>query len=71
MKLAVLQQQQHLLATAPQLIPLVLEVADGPEICTDCLKSKEIDGMMEGTTQKSLTELYGRIATKTEKKRPS
>jgi hypothetical protein len=48
-RLAVLQQQQYLLATAPQLIPLFeLQVADGPDICPDCLKSKEIDGTMEG-----------------------
>jgi hypothetical protein len=48
-RFAVLQQQQHLLATAPQLIPLVeLQVADGPDICTDCLKLQEIDGTMEG-----------------------
>jgi hypothetical protein len=41
LKLAVLQQQQHLLATAPQLIPLFeLHVADGPDICTDCLASE-------------------------------
>jgi hypothetical protein len=46
---ALLQQQQHLLDTAPQLIPLVeLQVADGPDICTDCLKSNEIDVAMEG-----------------------
>ena len=48
-RLAVLQQQQHLLATALQLVPLFeLQVADGPDICTDCLKSKEIDVTMEG-----------------------
>lgn len=45
LRLAVLQQKQHLVATAPQLVPLFeLEVADGPDICPDCLKSKEIDG---------------------------
>jgi hypothetical protein len=50
----VLQQQQYLLATVPQLIPLFeLQVADGPEICTDCLKSKEIDGTIEVATDKS------------------
>ncbi len=49
LKLAVLQQKQYLLATAPQLIPLFdLQVADGPDICIECLKSKEIDGTMEG-----------------------
>lgn len=54
LRLAVLQQQQYLLATAPQLMPLFeLHVADGPDICTDCLKSKGIDGMMEGATEKS------------------
>jgi len=48
-RLAMLQQQQHLLDTAPQLIPLVeLQFADGPDICTDCLKSKEIDITMDG-----------------------
>ena len=46
---AVLQQQQYLLATAPQLVPLFeLQVADGPEICTDCLNAKEVDDTMEG-----------------------
>lgn len=47
LRLAVLQQQEHLLAMAPQLIPLVeIKVADGPDICTDC--AKEIDATMEG-----------------------
>ena len=46
---AVLEQQQYLLAIAPQSIPLVeLQVADGPDICIDCLKSNEIDVTMEG-----------------------
>jgi hypothetical protein len=46
---AVLEQQQYLLAIAPQSIPLVeLQVADGPDICTDCLKLNEIDVTMEG-----------------------
>jgi hypothetical protein len=46
---AVLQQQQYLLATAPQLVPLFeLQVADGPEICIDCLNAKEVDDTMEG-----------------------
>jgi hypothetical protein len=53
LRLAVLQQQQYLLATAPQRMLFELHVADGPDICTDCLKSKEIDGMMEGATEKS------------------
>jgi hypothetical protein len=48
LRLAVLQQQQDLLATAPQVFQFKLNVADGPEICPDCLKSKEIDGTMEG-----------------------
>ena len=48
-RLALLEQQRHLLATAPQLVPLFeLEVADGPEICTDCLNAKEVDDTMEG-----------------------
>lgn len=46
-RLAVLQQRQYLLATAPRLVPLFeLQVADGPDICTDC--AKEIDATMEG-----------------------
>jgi hypothetical protein len=46
---AVLQQQLYLLAIAPRPIPLVeLQVADGPDICTYCLKSNEIDVAMEG-----------------------
>ncbi len=54
LRLAVLKQQQYLLATAPQLLPLLkLHVADGPDICTDCVKANEIDGMMEGATEKS------------------
>jgi len=53
LRLAVLQQQQDLLATAPQRMLFELHVADDPDICTDCLKSKEIDGMMEGATEKS------------------
>ena len=49
LRLAVLQQHQHLLATTPQPIPLFkLQVADGPDICTDCLKSKEVEGTMQG-----------------------
>jgi hypothetical protein len=48
-RLAVLQQRQHLLATSPQQKLLFeLQVADHPDICTDCLKSKEIDVTMEG-----------------------
>jgi hypothetical protein len=51
---AVIQQQQYLLATAPQLVPLVeVQFADGPEICTDCLKAKQIDDTMEVTSDKS------------------
>ena len=47
-RLAVLQQRQHLLATSPQPKLMVeLQVADSPDICTECLKSKEIDGTME------------------------
>ena len=49
---AVLQQQQYLLAAAPHLIPFELQVADGPDICTDCLK-EGIDVTMEGTNDKS------------------
>jgi hypothetical protein len=48
LRLAVLQQQQDLLATAPQRMLFELHVANGPEICPDCLKSKQIDGTMEG-----------------------
>jgi hypothetical protein len=49
LRLVVLQQQQYLLAPAPQLMPLFeLHIADGPDICTDCLKSKEIDSTTEG-----------------------
>ena len=48
-RLALLRQRQHLLATSPQPKRLFeLQVADGPDICADCLKSKEIDGTMEG-----------------------
>jgi len=47
---AVLQQQQYLLAAAPQ--QFEFEVADGPDICTDCLK-EGIDVTMEGTNDKS------------------
>jgi hypothetical protein len=51
-RLAVLQQRQQLLATSPQpKLMFELEVADGPDICTECLKSKEIDGTMESHDQ--------------------
>jgi hypothetical protein len=41
LRLAVLQQQRHLLATAPlQLMPLEIEFEDTPEVCSECLKSK-------------------------------
>ena len=51
-RLAVLKQRQHLLATSPQpRLMFELEVADGPDICTECLKSKEVDGTMEGRDQ--------------------
>ena len=54
LRLAVLQQQQYLLATAPQLEPLFdLQIAYSPEPCADCLKSKEFGGMMEGATDRS------------------
>jgi hypothetical protein len=47
-RLVVLQQRQHLLATSPRpKLQFELNVADGPDICTECLKSKEIDGTME------------------------
>lgn len=47
-RLAMLQQQQHLLDTTPQLIPLVeLQFADRPDVCTDCLTSKEVEGTIE------------------------
>jgi hypothetical protein len=46
---AVLEQQQHLLATAPQLTPpFELQVDERPDVCPDCLQSKEIDVTMEG-----------------------
>src|SRR6266852_1685723 len=46
-RLALLQQRQHLLATSPQPKLLFdLQVADGPDICPDCLKSTEIDVTM-------------------------
>ena len=48
LRLAVLQQQQYLLATAPQLMLFELHIADRPEVCPDCLKAKEIAGTMEG-----------------------
>jgi hypothetical protein len=48
-RLALIQQRQHLLATSPQpKLLFELEVADGPDICAECLKSTEIDGEMEG-----------------------
>lgn len=54
LRLAVLQQRRYLLAIAPQLMPLFeLHVADGPDICTECLKSNEIGAMMEGAIEKS------------------
>jgi hypothetical protein len=53
LRLAVLRQQQYLLATAPQQMLFELHIADSPEICPDCLKAKEIDGTMEGATDKS------------------
>jgi hypothetical protein len=48
-RLAALEQREHLLATSPRpKLRFELQVADGPDICTDCLKSKEIDVTMEG-----------------------
>jgi hypothetical protein len=42
LRLAVLQQQQYLLATAPPLESLCdLQFTYSPEPCADCLKSKE------------------------------
>jgi hypothetical protein len=35
LRLAVLQQQQYLLATAPHLLQFELHVTDGPEICPE------------------------------------
>jgi hypothetical protein len=71
LRLAVLQQQQDLLATAPHRMLFELHVADSPEICPDCLKSKEIDGTMEGATDKSEESFMEGSLIKTEKKRPS
>ncbi len=48
LRLAVLQQQQYLVATAPRRPLVELKIADGPDICADCLKSKEIDSTMDG-----------------------
>ena len=47
-RFAVLQQQQHLLATAPQLEPqfeldIQFKNPDDSNICPDCHKSREID----------------------------
>jgi hypothetical protein len=53
LRLAVLRQQQDLLATAPQQMLFKLNVAFGAAICPHCLKSKENDGAMEGATDKS------------------
>jgi hypothetical protein len=53
LRLAVLQQQQYLLATAPKLMLFKLNIVFGARSCPDCLKSKEIDGTMEGATDKS------------------
>jgi hypothetical protein len=68
---AVLQQQHCLLATAPQRMLFELHIADGPDICPDCLKAKEIDGAMEDATDKSDESFTEESLTKTEKKRPS
>jgi hypothetical protein len=46
-RLAVVQQRQHLLATSPR-PKFDFQVAEVFDICPDCLKSKEIDGEMEG-----------------------
>src|SRR5207248_11760964 len=54
LRLAVLQQHQHLLATAPQSIPLFkLQVADGPDICTDCLNRRRSTATWRVRTDKS------------------
>jgi len=53
-RLALVRQRQHLLATSPQ--PKLLfdvQFADGPDICPECLKSKELDVTMKGATDKS------------------
>ena len=69
-RLALLQQRQHLLATSPR-PKFDFQVAKVFDICPDCLKSKEIDGTMEGATDKSDERFTEGSLIKTEKKRPS